>query len=104
MTSSPAARTSATSSAARSIVGGAAALVLEIVNDPPRATPGAGASGAGTSGAGRTAGADALGGPGGHGLVGMRERVGMFHGRFSAAPRPDGGFEVRAEFPLEAKR
>lgn len=81
-----------------------AELVLEIVNDPPRATPGAGASGAGASGAGPTAGTAALGGPGGHGLVGMRERVGMFHGRFSAAPRPDGGFEVRAEFPLEARR
>ena len=36
----------------------------------------------------------------GHGLVGMRERVGLYGGHLSAAPRPDGGFLVRAVLPL----
>lgn len=39
-------------------------------------------------------------GEGGHGLVGMRERVAMFDGRFEAGPTADGGFDVRAEFPI----
>jgi signal transduction histidine kinase len=53
---------------------------VEVVNDapaqPPLAAPG-----------------------GGHGLVGMRERVSLFGGSFSAGPRPSGGFAVRAGFP-----
>lgn len=36
---------------------------------------------------------------GGHGLVGMRERVGMYHGRLRAGPAPDGGFQIRAVLP-----
>ncbi|MGW9182381.1 sensor histidine kinase [Agromyces sp. NPDC055661] len=36
---------------------------------------------------------------GGNGLIGMRERVAMFAGDFSAGPTPDGGFRVRAGFP-----
>ncbi|MEU6994981.1 histidine kinase [Streptomyces sp. NPDC046465] len=36
----------------------------------------------------------------GYGLVGMGERVALLHGEFSAAPRPDGGFRVRARLPL----
>ena len=36
----------------------------------------------------------------GHGITGMRERVGMYGGEFSAAPRPGGGFRVSARFPL----
>jgi signal transduction histidine kinase len=40
-------------------------------------------------------------GPGtGHGIAGMSERVGMYGGEFSAAPRPGGGFRVSARFPL----
>lgn len=35
----------------------------------------------------------------GHGITGMRERAALFGGGFSAAPRPGGGFEVRAELP-----
>ena len=38
----------------------------------------------------------------GHGIIGMRERVAVFGGEFAAGPRPDGGFLVRACFPLAA--
>ncbi|RKN43891.1 sensor histidine kinase [Streptomyces hoynatensis] len=36
----------------------------------------------------------------GFGLTGMRERVGLLHGEFSAGPRPLGGFRVAASLPL----
>ncbi|MFF4582265.1 sensor histidine kinase [Streptomyces sp. NPDC001389] len=38
----------------------------------------------------------------GFGITGMYERVGLLHGRFSAGPRPEGGFRVAAELPLPA--
>ncbi|MGP4029117.1 sensor histidine kinase [Actinomadura sp. 3N407] len=37
----------------------------------------------------------------GHGLIGMRERVMMYGGDFTAGPRPEGGFAVSAAFPCE---
>jgi signal transduction histidine kinase len=37
---------------------------------------------------------------GGHGLLGMRERVATFGGSLDAGPAPEGGFEVAARFPL----
>jgi signal transduction histidine kinase len=42
------------------------------------------------------------GGSGGYGLVGMRERVALLHGRLSAGREPDGGWRVEAWLPLEA--
>jgi signal transduction histidine kinase len=37
----------------------------------------------------------------GHGLLGMRERVGMLSGDLTVGPCPDGGFEVRMVVPVE---
>lgn len=38
----------------------------------------------------------------GYGIVGMRERVSLLHGEFSAGPRPEGGFRVAARLPVPA--
>jgi signal transduction histidine kinase len=37
--------------------------------------------------------------PGGHGLMGMRERVGMYGGSFEAGPSTGGGFRVAVRLP-----
>ncbi|MFD3942469.1 sensor histidine kinase [Streptomyces sp. NPDC058579] len=36
----------------------------------------------------------------GYGIAGMRERVSLLHGEFSAGPRPEGGFRVAARLPV----
>jgi signal transduction histidine kinase len=37
---------------------------------------------------------------GGHGLVGMRERISVYGGDLEAGPRPEGGFRLRATLPV----
>ena len=37
---------------------------------------------------------------GGHGVLGMRERVSAIGGRIDTGPDPDGGFHVRAVLPV----
>ena len=43
---------------------------------------------------------DATGASAGHGLIGMRERVELFHGELGATSSSLGGFTVRAKLPL----
>ncbi|WP_376772516.1 sensor histidine kinase [Streptomyces zagrosensis] len=40
---------------------------------------------------------------GGHGLIGMRERVAALRGACEAAPHPEGGFRVRATLPVRSR-
>lgn len=44
---------------------------------------------------------DQAGSRNGRGIAGMRERVALYGGELAVGPRADGGFMVRARFPLE---
>jgi signal transduction histidine kinase len=61
------------------------AVEVEVVDDGPGPPPPA----------------DANGVSGGHGLIGMRERVQLFAGELDAGARPGGGFRVWARLPAE---
>lgn len=70
-------------------------------DDAPRADPPRPADGGRVSGGQRSVG-HVSGGhvSGGRGLGGLRERVGMLGGRFTAEARPGGGFAVGARIPV----
>jgi signal transduction histidine kinase len=66
------------------------AILIEVVDNGRGSTNGA----PGPDGVGRSEeGAH-------HGIVGMRERAGLFGGSLSAGPRPGGGFRVLARLPV----
>jgi signal transduction histidine kinase len=82
-------------------------LCLEITDPGEPAHLAAAAAGASRAGgvtraaaAGGAGPADGTGGTG-HGIIGMRERVSLLGGEFSAAPLPGRGFRVMARFPLD---
>jgi signal transduction histidine kinase len=72
----------------------------------PRAVPGPGSPGTPLPAAAAASQASAGRAPAspepraGHGIIGMRERVSLCGGEFTAGPRPEGGFLVRARLPL----
>jgi signal transduction histidine kinase len=47
-------------------------------------------------------GSSSANGDGGHGLIGMRERVAVFGGTLEADRLPEGGFRVLARLPVAA--
>jgi signal transduction histidine kinase len=68
-------------------------LTITVTNDPGLGTRVVLGS---TAGAGHAAVPPARG----YGLIGMHERAASVGGRLRAGPRPDGGFEVKAELPV----
>jgi signal transduction histidine kinase len=86
------------SNAGRHAPGAAISVTVDVESTTVRLKICNGSPGAARNGAGAHAPA-ASGHRGGHGLAGMRERVTLLGGTFSAGPAPGGGFEVTAELP-----
>ena len=92
-------------------------LILEVTDNGAglSAMTGAGISGRSLALAGAGQGGGALAEPGGavlpavsiggsgHGIIGMRERMSLLGGEFSAGPLPGYGFQVSAHIPLPAE-
>jgi signal transduction histidine kinase len=77
---------------------GPASAAVRVDHEPDRLTVTVTDTG---RGAGRGAGRDAVApDAGGHGILGMRERVTVLGGTFEAGPGSAGGFRVRGSFPL----
>ncbi|MFD1148871.1 sensor histidine kinase [Saccharothrix hoggarensis] len=81
----------ALTNAARHAPGSTTAVTVEVVGEELRVVVRNGVGG------------PSLGGGGGHGLRGMRERVAVHGGSMSAGPTADGGFEVRASIPVGSR-
>ncbi|ASQ94148.1 histidine kinase [Streptomyces sp. 11-1-2] len=79
-------------------VGGAAGSALEVTVEDD----GAGTRPEGPEGEPPAPGEET--GGGGHGLLGMRERVTALRGSCEATPLPEGGFRVRVRLPLQPRR
>ncbi len=81
-------------------------LAIEVTDDGPgglvTVSPGPRGEGASRESSRVAAASDAgsFQGCGGHGIIGMRERVSLYGGQFSAAPLPERGFRVAARLPL----
>jgi signal transduction histidine kinase len=80
-------RHAAGAAATVTVTHGADALDVEVTDDGPPAP--------------RPRDGDA---PGGHGQLGMRERVAVWGGTLDAGPLPGGGYRVHAVLPLEEAR
>ena len=52
-------------------------------------------------GAGRLAPVPGPAAEGGRGLLGLRERIGLYGGELSSGPAPDGGWRVSARLPVD---
>ena len=57
-----------------------------------------------TNGSGFPQAREVVGVSGGNGLIGMRERATVLGGTMSAGPRPGGGWQVRATFPVRGAK
>jgi signal transduction histidine kinase len=77
-------------------------LTVEIVDAGEGGrVPAAAVKGTGKAGGGERPAAGLSGDGGGHGLIGMRERVSMYGGELTAGPGPERGFRVAARLPVE---